>query len=157
MTYTCYSSCTFSAWYLLHKIHWYTYPKTPKINAYVKRFNRTLQEEFLNYHEDLLFEPQAFNRELIAWLLWYNSQRPHWGLKLKSPVQFLMEQKPKECKMRWPNTTPDIIILLPHSPIFFLTGYLAGDRENELLEDPGGLATVIDWSSPSRVNKGYGR
>lgn len=90
----------------LHKVHWHTYPKTPKMNAHVERFNRTIQEEFLNYHEDLLVEPQAFNRELIPWLLWYNGERPHWGLKLKSPVQFLMEQKPQECKMWWPNTSP---------------------------------------------------
>ena len=41
---------------------------------------------------------------MIPWLLWYNGERPHWGLKLKSFVQFLMEQKPEECKMWWPNT-----------------------------------------------------
>ncbi len=29
-------------------------------------------------------------RELIPWLLWYNGERPHWGLKLKSHIQFLM-------------------------------------------------------------------
>lgn len=88
----------------LHQIHWHTYPKTPKMNAHAERFNRTIQEEFVDYHEDLLLDPQAFNRELIPWLLWYNGERPHWGLKLKSPIQFLMEQKPKECKMWWPNT-----------------------------------------------------
>ena len=88
----------------LHKIHWHTYPKTPKMNAHVDRFNRTIQEEFIDYHEDLLVEPAVFNRELIPWLLWYNGERPHWGLNLKSPVQFLMEQKPGECKMWWPNT-----------------------------------------------------
>ncbi len=90
----------------LHKVHWHTYPKTPKMNAHVERFNRTIQEEFLDYHEDLLVEPRLFNRELIPWLLWYNGERPHWGLKLKSPVQFLMEQRPKECKMWWTNTAP---------------------------------------------------
>ncbi len=74
------------------------------MNVHVERFNRTLQEEFLDYHEELLMEPAAFNRELIPWLLWYNEERPHWGLELKSPVQFLMEQRPEECKMWWPNT-----------------------------------------------------
>lgn len=88
----------------LHYTHWRTYPKTPKMNAHVERFNRTIQEEFVDYHEDLLLDPQAFNRELIPWLLWYNGERPHWGLKLKSPIQFLMEQKPKECNMWWTNT-----------------------------------------------------
>lgn len=42
---------------------WYTYPKTPKMNAHAERFNRTVQEEFLDYHEDLLFsDTQAFNQ-----------------------------------------------------------------------------------------------
>lgn len=90
----------------LYLTHWHTYPKTPKMNAHAERFNRTIQEEFMDYHEDLLLDPPAFNRELIPWLLWYNGERPHWSLKLKSPVQFLMEQHPEECKMWWPNTRP---------------------------------------------------
>ncbi len=88
----------------LHKVHWHTDPKTPKMNAHVERFNRTLQEEFLDDHEDLLLDPALFNRELIPWRLWDNGERPPWGLNLKSPVQFLMEPNPKECKMWWPNT-----------------------------------------------------
>ena len=35
---------------------YYTYPKTPKMNAHAERFNRTAQKEFLGYHEDLLRE-----------------------------------------------------------------------------------------------------
>ena len=34
---------------------WLTYPKTPKMNAHVERFNGSLQNEFAAYHEDLLF------------------------------------------------------------------------------------------------------
>jgi transposase InsO family protein len=41
----------------LHKNHWHTYPKTPKMNAHVERFNRTIQEEFIDYHEELLITP----------------------------------------------------------------------------------------------------
>ena len=88
----------------LHKNHWHTYPKTPKMNAHVERFNRTLQEEFIDYHEELLLTPNQFNRELIPWLLWYNAERPHWALQLKSPVQFLLQQNPYLCKSWWPNT-----------------------------------------------------
>ena len=44
---------------------WYTYPKSPKMNAQIERFNRTLQESFLDYHEDLLFtDTELFNRKL---------------------------------------------------------------------------------------------
>jgi len=41
----------------LHRNHWHTYPRTPKMNAHVERFNRTIQEEFIDYHEELLLEP----------------------------------------------------------------------------------------------------
>ncbi|MGY0400015.1 MAG: DDE-type integrase/transposase/recombinase, partial [Ostreibacterium sp.] len=34
---------------------YHTYPYTPKMNAICERFNRTLQEQFVDYYEDLLF------------------------------------------------------------------------------------------------------
>ena len=67
----------------LHLTHYHTYPRTPKMNAHCERFNRTLQEEFVDYHAGLLFDPPAFNREMIPWLVWYNTERPHWGLNLQ--------------------------------------------------------------------------
>ena len=40
------------------------------MNAHAERFNRTLQEQFVDYHEDLLFDDLAtFNRQLADWLL----------------------------------------------------------------------------------------
>ncbi|HPO87616.1 MAG TPA: integrase core domain-containing protein, partial [Candidatus Hydrogenedentes bacterium] len=60
---------------------WYTYPKTPKMNAHCERFNRTLQETFVDYHEDLLFtDLKEFNRKLAQWLLAYNTVLPHHSL-----------------------------------------------------------------------------
>ena len=47
---------------------WHTFPRTPKMNARCERFNRTLQEEFLDYHEELLFtDLKAFNDKLFDW------------------------------------------------------------------------------------------
>lgn len=86
-----------------HQAHWHTYPKTPKMNAHEERFNRTLQEEFVDFHEDALLEPERFNEPLLDYLLWFNGERPHWALGLKSPIQFLTAQNP-ECKMWWHNT-----------------------------------------------------
>ena len=57
--------------------HYHTYPRTPKMNAHVERFNRTIQEEFLNYHKGLLLDPDQFNTELMGWLIWYNTKRVH--------------------------------------------------------------------------------
>ena len=54
-----------------------TYPRTPKMNAHCERFNRTIQEEFVDYHEELLFyDLPAFNDRLLHWLTWYNLERP---------------------------------------------------------------------------------
>ena len=81
--------------------HWWTYPRSPKMNAHAERFNRTLQEQFVDYHEDLLFDDLAdFNRKLADWLLFYNTERPHHSLRLHSPVQFLIQHQP-ECQRWW--------------------------------------------------------
>ena len=88
----------------LHKTHWHTYPRTPKMNAHCERFNRTIQEEFVDYHIQDLLTPSRFNKKLIQWLFWYNDIRPHHSLNLKSPVQFLMEKHPTESSMWWQRT-----------------------------------------------------
>jgi len=87
----------------LHKTHWHTYPRTPKMNAHVERFNRTIQEEFVDFHAHTLLNTTSFNAKLIHYLLWYNGQRPHWSLNLLSPIQFLMQKQP-ESRMWWPST-----------------------------------------------------
>jgi len=88
----------------LHKTHWHTYPKTPKMNAHCERFNRTVQEEYLNFHASELILPERFNQGLMRYLMWYNTERPHWGIGLQTPVQFIREKHPEECKMYLTNT-----------------------------------------------------
>jgi transposase InsO family protein len=89
-----------------HLTHWHTYPKTPKMNAHDERFNRTIQEEFVDYHEPALLDPAAFNRLLYDYLLWHNTERPHWGLNLQSPLQYLFRTHPELCHMWWRDTCP---------------------------------------------------
>ena len=51
-------------------------------------FNRTFQEGFVDYHENLLFNNiDAFNRKLSQWVVEYNTVIPHHSLNLKPPVQ----------------------------------------------------------------------
>lgn len=88
----------------LHLIHYHTYPKTPKMNAHCERFNRTLQEEFVDFHADSLIDPLSFNQKLIPWLVWYNTERPHWGLNLQSPMQFMLNTRPEKSNMWWTDT-----------------------------------------------------
>jgi transposase InsO family protein len=83
---------------------WYTYPKSPRMNAHVERFNRTIQESFVDYHEDLLFtDLDRFNQKLADWLVFYNAERPHHSLGQRSPLQFLLQTQP-ECQRWWTHT-----------------------------------------------------
>lgn len=96
----------------LHMAHYHTYPRTPKMNAHVERFNRTTQDEFADYHEGSLLEPDVFNRKLVDWLVWYNTDRVHCAFQNKlSPVQFMVSLQPsqfpqltQESKIGWPYT-----------------------------------------------------
>jgi len=86
--------------------HWHTYPRTPRMNAHCERFNRTVQEEFVDYREDLLFDDlTAFNDHLLNWVVWYNAERPHHSLGLRTPLAVLADHCGSECQMSWPNTT----------------------------------------------------
>ena len=69
----------------------FSYPHCPKINAYIERFNRTLREEFLDEHGVLLRQKDVFDKYLIDWLVYYNAQRPHFSLGLKSPLQHIFK------------------------------------------------------------------
>lgn len=68
--------------------HNFIYPRSPKINGYVERFNRTFKEEFL-YTQELDIEEEKFNQKLQNYLIWYNTKRPHQSLNMKSPVQYM--------------------------------------------------------------------
>jgi len=66
----------------------FTYPPCPEMNAYNERFNRTVQEEFMDCHEELLLgDVRGFNEHLLSYLECYNGERPHWGLGYLTPCQ----------------------------------------------------------------------
>lgn len=90
----------------LHLIHYHTYPKTPKMNAHCERFNRTIQEEFIDYHAYFLKYPFIFNQKLMEWLIWYNTERPHAAFKNRlAPLQFLLSLTPaQKCNLGWTYT-----------------------------------------------------
>ena len=76
----------------LHITHYHTYPRTPKMNAHLERFNRTIQEEFVDYHVSLLKDPDVFNRALMDYLIFYNTERVHHAFKNKlSPIQYMLQ------------------------------------------------------------------
>jgi len=88
--------------------HFHTYPRSPKMNAFIERFNRTIQEEFAYGHRVTLAHDVArFNEQLIDWLIWYDTKRPHHSLGLVSPMQYLVSTLgAEESHMLWTSTIP---------------------------------------------------
>ncbi|MDP2672041.1 MAG: integrase core domain-containing protein, partial [Candidatus Daviesbacteria bacterium] len=66
----------------------YSRPYTPKDNPALERFNRTIQEEWLNFSEVGLDDIQEANEELTLWLVKYNSIRPHQSLDYLTPLEY---------------------------------------------------------------------
>ncbi len=95
--------------------HCHTYPKCPKMNAFNERFNRALQEEFVEFEEGLLLtDIREFNERMIDCLLWFNTQRPHYGLRLQTPMAQITQHLPKVSNMYWHHTRP-----APHRMLSF--------------------------------------
>jgi len=77
----------------------------------------------LTAHEDELLDPEQFNVGLMRHLLWHNTERPHWSLKMKPPVQFIQDNfSHPECNMYVADT-----IALPGGCVFQWSGE-AGKR-----------------------------
>lgn len=69
--------------------HEFIYLKSPKINGVVERFNRTIQEEFIQRNDDIIFDKSKFNQKLQNYLIWYNTKRPHYSLGQISPYEYM--------------------------------------------------------------------
>ena len=90
-------------------IHYRTYPKTPKMNAHCESFNGTIQEEFVDYKVNLLFDDTTkFNEKLKMYLEFYNTKRVHSAFhNKKAPLEVLtasdyyVNKLPAECRSGW--------------------------------------------------------
>jgi len=71
--------------------HLFIYPRCPKIDTFIERYNRTIQEEYLDYHLDELLDINQGNKLLTDWNLYYNIKRRHHSLGLKSPLNYLID------------------------------------------------------------------
>lgn len=65
-------------------------PRSPKLNGYVERANRTHTEEFYEV-TDCDFEIPSLNSALYHWEMVYNTIRPHQSLDCLTPHQFLLQ------------------------------------------------------------------
>jgi len=84
-------------------IQYWNYPGRPYRQGHIEKFNRTIQEEFIDWNEVLLDDTDSFNRKLTDWLIWYNTKRYHWVLNLTSPVDYLIKNN-FVSNMCWTNT-----------------------------------------------------
>jgi len=66
--------------------HRHSRVRTPNDNAHLERFNRTIQEECLARVPRSL---ASWRREIPEYLRYYNTERPHMGLSMQSPVDIL--------------------------------------------------------------------
>jgi transposase InsO family protein len=73
--------------------HVFIYPRCCRINGVVERFNRTIQENFIDNNLDIIHSPKIFLENLIDYLLFYNTERVHetHGNK-KSPMDYLISE-----------------------------------------------------------------
>ena len=86
--------------------HFHTYPRSPKMNPFIERFNRTISEDFIMLNRPLLRDDvSAFNEKLVDWLLWYNTERPHESLGMLSPLRYIVSTLTAgECQRYWTRT-----------------------------------------------------
>jgi len=72
--------------------HVWSYPKSPKTNGYVERFNWTIQDEFINYEIDAAaYDIKIFDEKLHDWMIYYNQIRPHQSLGYMTPNNYLVQ------------------------------------------------------------------
>jgi transposase InsO family protein len=89
-------------------VHFFNYPRHPQSNAHLERFNRTIQEQFAQANTHLLDEPALFNRELMRYLLWYNTERPHRAIGNVAPLRYYLDKfaTPNQSNTPWTLTCP---------------------------------------------------
>lgn len=71
-----------------HIRHEFCYPRCPRINGIVERFNRTMQEECINRIIDVVDDRALFQKKLLDYCIWYNEKRPHYALQYQTPQAF---------------------------------------------------------------------
>ena len=67
-------------------LHRHSRVRKPNDNAYLERFNRTLQEECLNHFQTNV---KIFNQQMPLFLNYYNDERLHMGIDFQTPNQML--------------------------------------------------------------------
>lgn len=88
-------------------IHFWNYPKSPKMNAFVERFNGLIQQQYIGWHLGEIHEPDEFNPGLVEYLKWYNTEKPHRSIGKIPPLLYFVNNfvnDTKKSNMLWTAT-----------------------------------------------------
>ncbi|MBU1457767.1 DDE-type integrase/transposase/recombinase [Patescibacteria group bacterium] len=66
--------------------HKWTYPHSPKINGVIERFNRSIQEEWLDMYQDEMLDINLINQKIKEYLYFYHHDRIHESLSDQTPA-----------------------------------------------------------------------
>lgn len=90
-------------------IHFHNYPRHPQSNGHIERFNRTVEEQHIQWHEDELLSDDLteFNQKLMEYLIWFNTEKPHRSLNKQTPMRYYtdsLRMSNKKSNMLWTLT-----------------------------------------------------
>jgi putative transposase len=109
-------------------IHYHNYPGKPQSNSCVERFNRTIQEQYVNRNKGGLHNVDKFNKGLMEYLLWYNTEKAHDTLNKQPPLEYLanlINQRANLSNMLWtPTLTCFIRFTMVTSGLEYLNDFL---------------------------------
>jgi transposase InsO family protein len=75
--------------------HLLTAPRSPTTTGKIERFHKTLRKEFAVEHDKVHGNLEAFQAALDAWVIQYNTARPHQSIGNRAPVErFTMAARP---------------------------------------------------------------
>lgn len=85
----------FSKWFSKHCLagkiqHRYSRVRRPTDNGHLERFNRTIQQECLR---GLPRKLSVYRKAIPDYLHYYNAQRPHMGLDMKTPLEIIKQNQ----------------------------------------------------------------
>lgn len=87
-------------------IQFNNYPRRPQSNPFIERFNRTIQEQHVRWHKDELYDIPHFNKGLMEYLVWYNTEKPHRSLNKEPPLRYYLNiLATQKSNMLWTPST----------------------------------------------------
>lgn len=72
--------------------HLFIYPRCPKINGVVERYQRSLQEEFVDPNVHLIHNQVEFQKKLSDYIIFYNTRRVHQSLSYETPLDYMLKK-----------------------------------------------------------------